>query len=538
MTNPYLALEGVSYVLPNGRALFSDLHEQFDLRPTGLVGRNGVGKSVLARILAGQVSPTAGRCTGSGSVYYLAQQLAPPIGASVGEIAGVGAILAALERIEAGSSAPEDFDSVGECWDIRSRLEHELAASGLLGVEARTPAHELSGGELMRAALAGAWLSQADFLVLDEPSNHLDQPARQALIEQLQRWPRGLLVISHDRQLLEGMARIVELSSLGLRSYGGNYTFYAHSKDQERRQALQQLEQRKLERQREEQGLREQRERQERRQARGNRHGHEANQAKILLDRQKERSESSAGKLHREQAAVRERLSARVHEAARLVEEESEIVLQALPVMRAAPRRIAVLEEVELPFVQAATRRISLTLMGRQRIGIVGPNGCGKSTLLKVLAAQLLPLSGVCQMFVEGVYLDQRLALLEAQRTVLDQIQSVNPRASAGELRTRLAQLGLDAQKIVAPSSALSGGERLKAGLACLLYAETPTQLLLLDEPSNHMDLPSLHALETMLCAYQGALVVVSHDKVFMSRLGLTDRLEATESGWQLSAWD
>ena len=136
----------------------------------------------------------------------------------------------------------------------------------------------------MRASLIGAWLSDADFLILDEPSNHLDRPRRQALIDQLLHWPRGLLVVSHDRQLLQGMERIVELSSLGLRSYGGNYAFYAEARALERQHALQQLEQRKLERQRQDQAMRAQRERQSRRQARGDRYGKEANQAKILLE--------------------------------------------------------------------------------------------------------------------------------------------------------------------------------------------------------------------------------------------------------------
>ncbi|BDH44713.1 ABC transporter ATP-binding protein [Salmonella enterica subsp. enterica serovar Choleraesuis] len=537
MTNLHLALEGASYVLPDGRKLLSELNEQFDQRFTGLVGRNGVGKTVLARMLAGLVQPTAGRCTCSGSVYYLAQQISLPADATVGDLAGVHAILDALERIEAGSCEGQDFETVGDNWDIRTRLQHELELNGLGHLGASTPASALSGGEAMRVKLLGAFLSDADFLILDEPSNHLDRASRQALIEQLQRWPRGLLVVSHDRHLLEAMARIVELSSLGLRSYGGNYSFYAECKKQERQNAIQQLEKRKLERRREEQSLREQRERQERRQARGNRHGHEANQARILLGRQKDRSESSAGKLRQQHDAIREHLDRHVHEATQWVEEELAIVVHSLPVALSSQRRVAELEDVDLPFVQDATRRINLVLSGQQRIGIVGPNGSGKSTLLKVLASQLQPLSGRGKISVEGVYLDQQLTNLSPQHTVLEQMLSVNRIATEGELRMRLAQLGLDAQRITAPAGSLSGGERLKAALALVLYAEPPAQLLLLDEPSNHLDLPSVQALETMLRGYHGALMVVSHDDIFMNNLGLTDRLIATEQGWRMEPW-
>ncbi|MFL1482716.1 ABC-F family ATP-binding cassette domain-containing protein [Marinobacter sp. LN3S78] len=534
MTNTYLALKGVTQVLPDGRTLFSDLHEQFDHRATGLVGRNGVGKTVLALILAGQLQPTSGQCLGSGSVHYLAQQVTCPERATVAKLAGVQHTLDALARIESGSTAPEDFDAVGDQWDMPQRLCHELERSGLGHLDAMTSASNLSGGEVMRVALIGAMLSDADFLILDEPTNHLDRPNRQALIEQLARWPRGLIVVSHDRQLLEAMERIVELSSQGLRSYGGNYTFYAEHKARERENAIQQLDQRKLERQREERAMRKQHERQQRRQARGNRHGKQANQAKILLDRQKERSENSAGALNQKQAASRAQLDQRVRDAAQRVDDEAHVTLHTVPVMQAAKRRVAELDGVTLPFVAGATRTISLTLYGQQRIGVIGPNGCGKSTLLRVLAGRLTPLDGGCKVTSGCAYLDQRLENLNPEKTALQELQKANRTASEGDLRMRLAQLGLDERKIMTPSGLLSGGERLKAALACILYADSPPELLLLDEPGNHLDLPSSQALESMLRQYHGALVVVSHDDAFLENLGLTDRILATGQGWSL----
>ncbi|WP_443093061.1 ATP-binding cassette domain-containing protein [Duganella phyllosphaerae] len=195
------------------------------------------------------------------------------------------------------------------------------------------------------------------------------------------------------------------------------------------------------------------------------------------------------------------------------------------------------LDAVALPFVPAATRHISLTLSAQQRVGVVGSNGCGKSTLLQVLAGRIAPLAGRCQVVAGGVYLDQRLADLDPARTVLEHLLAVNRVVAEGTLRTWLAQLGLDAQKITAPSGALSGGERLKAALACVLYADPPAPLLLLDEPGNHLDLPSLQALETMLRSYRGALLVVSHDDTFLDNLALTDRLDASAHGWRLAPW-
>lgn len=534
LANPRLALDSASYVLPDGRILFSDLTEQFDRRFTGLVGRNGVGKSVLARLLAGELEPTTGRCTRSGTVCYLPQELPRDRHASVASLAGVRGLLDALDRIEDGGTDQADFDRIGDRWDIRQRLRTQLELTGLGHLEAETSAATLSGGEAMRVALIGACLSDADFLILDEPSNHLDRPNRRALIEQLQRWPKGLLVVSHDRQLLESMQRIVDLSSLGLQSYGGGYSFYAQCKANERDRAIQRLEQARLERKREAQFLREQRERLERRQARGTREGRDANQAKILLGRQKDRSETSSGKLRRLQEAQREQVSLRVTEAARQVESDMPVVMHALTSAQAAQRRVAELHDVVLPFVPSGARTINLALRGTQRIGVIGPNGCGKSTLLKLLAGHVSPLAGRCEVAARTMYLDQQLTDLDPARSALEHLASLRPAETDSALRTRLAQLGLDAQKLAVPVAVLSGGERLKTALACAIYAQPPADLLLLDEPSNHLDLASVEALEAMLRQYRGALLVVSHDDTFLARLGLTDRLLATSEGWRL----
>ncbi|QPF72222.1 ABC-F family ATP-binding cassette domain-containing protein [Roseateles sp. DAIF2] len=538
-----VTLDGVTLVLPDGRTLFSDLHESFDRRPTGLVGRNGVGKSLLGRILAGELAPSAGRCTRGGPVHRLAQQVgAPSPTASVAELAGLRPALEALTRIERGSVAPEDFALLGERWDLRARLGAELERSGLGHLRAEDPAATLSGGEAMRLALVGAFLSEADFLILDEPSNHLDRAHRQALLAQLRRWPRGLLLISHDRELLEGMARIVELSPQGLRSRGGGYSLYAATRAQEQQHAEDQLAQRKLERRREEQRLREQRERQDRRASRGARQGKEANQSKLLLDRQQERAQGSAGRLQQRQAAARAALDLAVRQAADRLLQAPAIVLHGPQTAEGGDLSLSV-EDLELPFVRGATRHLdSLRLQGRPRLAITGPNGCGKSTLLRVLAGELAPLRGHASLHPPGggshcyAYLDQRLAGLDPARSVLAQLGERSPRTPDSLQRMRLAQLGLDAERIALPSGALSGGERLKAALACALYADAPARWLRLDEPSNQLDLDSLLALEALLRQYPGGLLLVSHDERLLASVGLTHRLEAGATGWRLEA--
>ena len=532
-THPYLALDSASFILPDGRTLLSELTEQFDLRHTGLVGRNGVGKSVLARLLSGELAPSTGRINRTGRVHYLSQQVDQATDRSVAGLAGVQAVFDALARIDCGSIEPADFECVGERWDLPARFRHALDGAGFAHLDAATPASQLSGGEAMRVALLGAMLSEADFLILDEPTNHLDGASRAALAAQLRAWKRGLIVVSHDRALLGQMERIVELSPQGLRSYGGNYDFHTQARAAEQESALREFDHARQDMLREERAMREQRERQQRRQAQGAREGKAANQAKILLGRQKERSENSAGRLRQQHEEARRQQLERVREAAQGLREEEGVRLHATKVEAAAQRRVVELDEVELPFAAPALRRISLVVGGRQRIGITGPNGSGKSTLLKLIAGEVAPLAGRVARTEACAWLDQRLGTLDPARSTIAQLLELNRSTGQDRLRTYLAQVGLDAHKVAQPTGQLSGGERLKAALACALYADPPARLLLLDEPGNHLDLASLAALETMLNGYAGALIVVSHDEVFLERIGLTHRLEATPTGWR-----
>ena len=531
-----VTLESVSYHLPGGSCLFSDLDLHLDQRRTGLVGRNGVGKSILAQLIAGDISPSRGRCIRNGSVHYLAQQISPDPEQTVASLAGVQPILAALERIEQGSSAQADFDCVGDRWAIRQQLHDQLGHNNLSHLTPSTPASSLSGGEAMRVALMGALMSEADLLILDEPTNHLDRQHRMALYEQLERWPNGLLVISHDRDLLERMERILELSSLGLTGYGGGYSFYAQARAQQGEAAQHQLAVARLERKRQEQVLREQRESLERRQSRGNKQASEANQAKILLGRQKERSQASSGKLRMQQDAARELLDTQVRLAANRVEEQQAIFVHPPQDCLTTPVQIAELINARLPQGAEHLRAIDLTLTRGQRVALLGPNGCGKSTLLRVLAGQLPVVSGRAHTFVSTAYLDQNLEILAADRSVLDQLQSLNRQLNEGQLRTRLAQLGLNADQVCMPCGELSGGERLKAAMACVFYAQVPPPLLLLDEPANHLDLPSILALQSMLNQYRGTLVVTSHDELFITAIGMTHKLQASPTGWLKTA--
>lgn len=533
MTALALTLDRVTFTLPDGRVLFSDLSASFDTTPTGLVGRNGVGKSVLGRLLAGQLQPSSGQIQRQGRVHLLAQHSGVLPG-RIADLAGVAPVLDALDRIEAGSVDPHDFALVGERWTLREQLQAQWRRLGLPALDPAQAAARLSGGQAMQVALAGALLSDADALVLDEPSNHLDSMHRQRLIEVLAQWRGGLIVISHDRALLRQMQRIVELTPTGLRSYGGNYDLYAEQKQAEQANAEAQLALRKRERRQEQAALREQRERQEHRQSRAQRDARTANQAPILLGGMKNRAENSAGRLQAQQLERHAAANTRVREAAADVDDVAQIAMFGPRLVVPGPQQVAALTGVQLPWGVAPWQNVDLNIQRGDRIGVRGRNGSGKSTLLRVLAGEVQPLSGEVKRAATTALLDQTLSSLPAQNSALQLLQRANPQASDATLRTQLALLGLDAERSLRPLATLSGGERVKAALAAVLYAEVPPQLLLLDEPGNHLDLASLAALEQMLKQYRGSVVIVSHDQALLDAVQLTHQLDATGQGWQL----
>lgn len=535
MTALLLTLERVSHRLADGRVLFSDLSFQFEPIATGLVGANGVGKTHLARLLAGHDTPQQGRCLRGGRVFLLPARSGAPRG-SIGALAGVGAQLRALDRIVAGSVDAEDFTLAEGHWDLRERLARQWQECGLpAGLSADDDAASLSGGQAMQVALSGAWASAADWLILDEPSNHLDRQQRALLVQQLQRWRGGLLVISHDRALLEHMHCIVELDGQGLHRHGGPYAHYASLRRQQQQAAQARADHARNAHRQQQRQARQQHERAQQRQARGNHDARHANQAPILLGLQKQRAQASAGRVQQASAARLQESSARVREAAAAAPQA--VVLAALaPAVAAGSSRIARLQSVVLPFGNRAP--LDLIVQRGQRIALVGSNGSGKSTLMKVMAGQLAAEAGTIDMTAHVALLDQDLAVPNAEQSVLQVVQVANPEAPPAQLRTRLALLGLDADRIARPFATLSAGERLKGALACALYATPAPELLLLDEPGNGLDLDALEALQHLLAHYRGTVVMSSHDPHLLQALCPTHQLCADGPGWHLQHAD
>ena len=520
-----ITLSSLTYALPDGRVLFSDLNFSFNQERTGIAGRNGIGKTTLLRLIAGELAPSAGRVTISGSVGVLRQLQAPPDGMTLADLFGVRGALALLRKAEAGNASEADFAEAD--WTLEARLAESLGRAGL-EAEAATPLAALSGGQRTRAALAALVFEAPDFLLLDEPTNNLDREGRDLVARLLAGWRGGALVVSHDRQLLEQMDAIVELSALGAARYGGGWSAYEARKALELDAARRDLAEaeREIDLTREKTQLAA--ERKARKDGAGKRKAARGGAPRILLGAMKRRAEASSGDLQR----LAERQMAGAEADAAAAQEKIEVLekvsVQLPPCGLPSGRMVMTLAGVSAGYVlgKAVLSDVSFEVRGAERIALSGANGSGKSTLLKVITGRLAPFAGKARVHVPFVMLDQEVSLLDPADTILGNFRRLNPQADENACRAALARFRFRADAALQTVSTLSGGERLRAGLACVLGGAVPPQLLILDEPTNHLDIASLEAVETGLVAYDGALLVVSHDAAFLERVGITRLIE------------
>ncbi len=524
-----VSLQHVCVQFANGETLLQDLTLCIDHTPTGIVGRNGRGKSILAQLIAGVRTPSSGALKRRASVVYVPQSMGVTAGQTVADITGTAQALAALARMAAGVARVTDLEVIDDRWDLADRLRAALNDAGLAQLAVHAPAEHLSGGQRARLAVIGALLAAPQLLVLDEPTNHLDSAGRAWLLRVLKAWRGGLVVVSHDRQLLNSLERIVELSLLGPRVYGGNYAAYCLQRDAEQHAAVAALERARLARSRERRRLQKDHDSLQHNAARSRKHAETANVDRFTKARWKGAASEIVSSVRSAHHAHKHELDDQVRQAYARVADETPTLL-ALP-SSAVPngRHVVALMDARLPWLEHPA--LTLHLAGPVRVAVQGPNGCGKSTLLKVLAGQWQPVSGECSVPVPSAYIDQHLALLDDHRSLVEQLNSpLDP----AELRTRLAMLQLDALRVTLPAGQLSGGERLKAAMAIALWRETPAQLLLLDEPTNHLDLESVLAFEQALQGFTGAMLVVSHDAAFVQAIQPTHRLSWQPEGWCL----
>jgi ATPase subunit of ABC transporter with duplicated ATPase domains len=519
-----ITFRDLSFVWPDGTVALDRLNGTFSTGRTGLVGRNGTGKSTLLRVIAGELSPTSGVVDTVGDVGYLPQTLTLSGSTTVAELLGIDGVIRALRAIEAGDIDERHFDAIGDDWDIESRADEALDEIGLGAADLDRQVGELSGGEAMLVAVTGLRVRGTSITLLDEPTNNLDRSARAALARVVDSWPGTLVVVSHDLALLEHMEHTAELHARSLEVYGGPYSAWREHQEQEQaaavqgaRAAQQALKVEKRQRIEAETKL-----------ARRDRTAKKAQRdggiPKIVAAGLANNAQRSAGAMRSTLEDKVQAAQAALDVADAKVREDEHIHLELPDPGVPRSRRLVELRDGDRTVV----------IQGPERVALVGPNGAGKSTLLRHLIEGTEPVAGSVRgtLLTDRVgYLPQRLDGLDDAASAVDNVRAVAPGIAPGTIRNQLARLLLRGAGVDRPVATLSGGERFRVSLARLLFADPPAQLLILDEPTNNLDLASLDQLAEALDAYRGGLLIVSHDDAFLARIGIDTTIELDREG-------
>jgi ATPase subunit of ABC transporter with duplicated ATPase domains len=519
----------LSFRWPDDTPLFEDLSFTVPGGRTGLVAPNGVGKSTLLRLLAGELRATAGGVAIEGRVGYLPQNLPFDADRTVADVLGVAPVVAALDALAAGDASDAVFAAIGDDWDVEDRLRAHLDRLGLSHVTLNRTLGSLSGGEVVAVGLAAHLLRRPDVLLLDEPTNNLDADARQRLHGALDGFAGALLVVSHDRELLDRMDRIAELHRGEIIYYGGTFTDYENAVEAARHTAEADVRNAEQLLKRERREMQQARERAARRSSTAVRNVKDAGLPKIVAGKLKRDAQESAAKADDVHAKRVDGARTRLELAERTLRDDDAIVVDLPDTDVPAGRTVLVVRGLRYRIGDRelfTDRGINMDIGGPERVALTGANGSGKSTLLRIVYGDLEPSAGDVQR-TDGriAYLSQRLDVLEPERTVAENLAAFAPGLGRTRHMHLLAQFRFRDEHLNLPVGALSGGERLRATLACVLNAEPAPQLLLLDEPTNNLDLVSVRQLETALNAYRGAFIVVSHDERFLDAIGVARRL-------------
>lgn len=525
MSLPAIVLSNLTWKTPDGTPVLSDVSISFAPERSGIVGRNGVGKSTLLGLILGRHQPASGTVRVSGTVAALRQIVQVSGTETIADLMGVAQDLDLLDKAASGTATADELTDAD--WTLEGRIADALGQMGL-SLSPRTPLAEISGGQRTRAALASAILAKPDFLLLDEPTNDLDAAGRGAVVDLLRGWRAGALVVSHDRTLLEEMDAIVELTTLGLSRYGGNWTVYRTRKDVELEAARRDLAAAERRADQVDRKVQEAFERKQRRDAAGARSGASGSLPRILAGARRDRAQKSGGESARAATRRRDEASSAVDTVAERVERLEQLNLTLEPTGLAPDREVVEVANLEFGYGRAGAvlSGMSFEMRGPERVSISGSNGAGKSTLLAILAGRLAPSSGTVRLRVPFAMLDQRVSLLDPNLSLVENFRAFNRTATDNESRAALARFGFRNESAERTVRTLSGGQTLRAGLACCLGGLAPPQLLILDEPTNHLDLDSQSAIEAALKAFDGALLVVSHDAHFIDAVGISRRLE------------
>ncbi|WP_100075127.1 ABC-F family ATP-binding cassette domain-containing protein [Chryseobacterium camelliae] len=519
-------LHHISFGFPAGNLLFNSIDLTVpSSSKSALVGSNGTGKSTLLKIMAGELIPLEGSVRIEGNLFYVPQMFGNLDHLTVAECLTVDQKLDALQKITGGEVEQRYFDLLNDDWDIEERCRQALEYWKLDSVSLYQKLETLSGGQKTRVFLAGLQIHQPNTILLDEPTNHLDLEARHLLYDWLHKTSATVVMVSHDRTLLNLADTVFELSNQGISTYGGNYDFYAAQKDIEN-EALQNdihSRERALKKAREKE--RETLERKQKLDARAKGKQEKAGVARIMMNTMRNNAEKNSSRLKSIHADRIGEISGDLRDlrSGRKNVEQMKVSFDD-PDLHEGKLLVSA-DGINFRYGQENLWKENLNLEVRSgdRIQVKGSNGSGKTTLIRLLLGTLQPSTGkISKSGFHAVYVDQEYSLIDQNATVYDFARQFNDTAlQESEIKTLLSRFLFGKETWDKRCGVLSGGECLRLLLCALSISRKAPDMIILDEPTNNLDLQNVDILTNSIKDYRGTLLVISHDAVFLEEIGV-----------------
>ena len=539
-----ISIQQISYIHPDKEVLFSDLNFAISKgQKLGLVGNNGCGKSTLLQIIAGQLSPSSGVIVRPDDLYYIPQHFGQYDSLTIAQALQIERKQQALHAILSGDASNENFVVLDDDWNIEERSIAALDLWGLGQFTLSYPMNLLSGGEKTRVFLAGMDIHHPSVVLMDEPTNHLDSSGRQRLYDWVEKCHSTLLVVSHDRTLLNLLPEICELEKHQINYYGGNYEFYKEQKTLMQEALQQRIEEKEKALRIARKVARETVERRDKQNVRGEKNNIKKGVPRIVLNALQGKSEKSTSKLnstHQEKAekltGERNQLRSSLSPTATLKTDFNSSSLHTGKILVTAkeinfgyhPNSDSSDIQDNNDFKQQLWQTpISFQLKSGDRLRIEGANGSGKTTLLKLITGQLQPQKGnLTRMEFTYVYLNQEYSIIDDRNSILEQAYAFNNRnLPEHEIKIILNRYLFPASEWDKSCRKLSGGEKMRLAFCCLMISNNTPDMFILDEPTNNLDIQSIEIITATIKNYTGTVIAISHDDYFIQEIGIEQRI-------------
>lgn len=528
-----LFLQGVAYAHPNRDLLLSNINLSINRHEKiALIGNNGSGKSTLLKMLAGQLLPSEGLVKTESEPYYVPQIFGQFNDHSVAKALGVEGKINALRAILDGNVTEENLALLNDDWAIEERCYEAYAHWQLGALDLTQKMETLSGGQKTKVFLAGIMVHQPEIVLLDEPSNHLDAAGRAILSDYIKTTSNTLVVVSHDRTLLNLLQAVYELSKHGITVYGGNYDFYAEQKSIEKEALNHDLKSKEKALRKARETERESLERQQKLDSRGKKLQEKAGLPRISMNTLKNNAEKSTSKMKDVHAG---KVDAIAQELSQLRNEAVDVDSMKIGFDDSSLHKGKILVSAE--HIQAGydnkllwKEPLSMQITSGERIAIKGHNGSGKTTLINLMLEYLEPRSGNIYRAVDQcIYIDQDYSLIHNHLSIYEQAQRYNSgHLQEHEVKIRLNRFLFTKNEWEKRCENLSGGEKMRLILCCLTISNQSPDMIILDEPTNNLDIKNIEILTTAVNEYRGTLLVISHDAYFLSQINIERTIELT----------